>query len=162
LRDGRIAYLLKTPRKGRTHRVMTPVEFMARLCAILPAPKYPTVRYDGVFASASRWRPLVVPKPPTGARRPPCPTGAAAEPREPSHPPSLRAASQPSPVFDTPVVEVSPTTLTIKHWRRLHDGALFAASPRIEWATLMQRTFGFDALRCPSCERRMRVMATVT
>jgi hypothetical protein len=29
LRDGRIAYLMKTARKGRTHRVMTPLEFMA-------------------------------------------------------------------------------------------------------------------------------------
>jgi hypothetical protein len=33
LRDGRIGYVLKVPRKGRTHRVMTPVEFMARLAA---------------------------------------------------------------------------------------------------------------------------------
>ena len=30
LPDGRIAYLAKTPRNGRTHRVMTPVDFIAR------------------------------------------------------------------------------------------------------------------------------------
>ena len=33
LPDGRIAYLVKTPRNGRTHRVMTPVDFIARLAA---------------------------------------------------------------------------------------------------------------------------------
>src|SRR4051794_31904067 len=37
LRDGRIASLLKVPRKGRTHRVMTPMDFMARRCAFAPA-----------------------------------------------------------------------------------------------------------------------------
>jgi 1-acyl-sn-glycerol-3-phosphate acyltransferase len=34
----RIAYLLKVPRKGRTHRVMTPMHFMARLAALIPTP----------------------------------------------------------------------------------------------------------------------------
>src|SRR5271165_7121450 len=31
LKDGRISYAMKTPRRGRTHRVMTPMEFMGRL-----------------------------------------------------------------------------------------------------------------------------------
>ena len=26
----------------------------------------------------------------------------------------------------------------------------------------MQRTFGFDALRCPACDAKMRVLATLT
>jgi hypothetical protein len=56
LRDGRIAYLLKAPRKGRTHRVMTPMDFMARLAALVPPPKIPLVRYHGVFAPRSSWR----------------------------------------------------------------------------------------------------------
>jgi hypothetical protein len=72
LRDGRIAYSLKVPRKGRTHRVMTPMEFMARLAALIPPPKIPLVRYHGVFASRSSWRPLVTPKPPPGAKPKPC------------------------------------------------------------------------------------------
>jgi hypothetical protein len=38
LRDGRIAYQLKVPRKGRTHRVMAPMEFMGRLAALVPTP----------------------------------------------------------------------------------------------------------------------------
>ena len=27
---------------------------------------------------------------------------------------------------------------------------------RVEWSVLLQRTFGFDALRCPKCDARMR------
>ncbi|WP_437977626.1 transposase [Sorangium sp. So ce295] len=64
LPDGRIAYLLKTPRRGRTHRVMSPMEFMARLAALIPPPKIPLVRYQRVFAPRSSWRSLVRPKPP--------------------------------------------------------------------------------------------------
>ena len=56
LPDGRIAYLLKTPRRGRTHRVMSPMEFMARLAALIPPPKIPLVRYHGGFAPRSSWR----------------------------------------------------------------------------------------------------------
>jgi len=36
MKDGRVAYRLKTPRRGKTHRVMTPVEFLARLAILVP------------------------------------------------------------------------------------------------------------------------------
>jgi hypothetical protein len=51
---------------------------------------------------------------------------------------------------------------TVKHCRRLLDGELFATDTRVEWAVLIRRTFGFDALRCPSCDKKMRVLATIT
>src|SRR5262249_21174450 len=44
LRDGRIAYRMKSPRRGRTHRMMTPMEFMARLAALVPPAHIPMVR----------------------------------------------------------------------------------------------------------------------
>jgi hypothetical protein len=69
LRSVRIAYLLKVPRKGRTHRVMAPMDFMARLCALVPPPQIPLIRYHGVFAPRSSWRPLVTPKPPPHAAK---------------------------------------------------------------------------------------------
>ncbi|WP_437555403.1 transposase [Sorangium sp. So ce367] len=73
LPDGRIAYLLKTPRRGRTHRVMSPIKFMARLAALIPPPKIPLVRHHGVFAPRSSWRSLVTPKPPArAAKSEPC------------------------------------------------------------------------------------------
>ena len=81
LRDGRIGYLLKVLRKGHTHRVMTPMDFMARLAALIPRPKIPLVRYHGVFASRSSWRPLVTPKPPREAATPkPCAAAPSAWP----------------------------------------------------------------------------------
>ncbi|WP_437911117.1 transposase [Sorangium sp. So ce327] len=68
-----MAYLLKTPRRGRTHRVISPMEFMARLAALIPPPKIPLVRYHGVFAPRSSWRSLVTPKPPArAAKSEPC------------------------------------------------------------------------------------------
>jgi hypothetical protein len=59
------------------------------------------------------------------------------------------------------VASDDPTILTVKHWTRLLDGALYAASSRIEWAVLLQRTYGVDAFRCPRCTSPMRVMSTL-
>ena len=56
LKDGRITYLMKTARRGSTHRVMSPVEFLARLAVLIPPPYFPLVRYHGVFAARSAWR----------------------------------------------------------------------------------------------------------
>ncbi|XXR43422.1 transposase [Sorangium sp. So ce375] len=62
LKDGRVAYLIESARRGSTRRVMTPIEFMARLAALIPPPFYPTITYHGVFAGRSTWRALVTPK----------------------------------------------------------------------------------------------------
>ncbi len=40
---------------------------LCRLVALVPAPRFHTVRYFGVLAPAAKWRPLVVPKPPPAA-----------------------------------------------------------------------------------------------
>jgi hypothetical protein len=37
-------------RHGHTHRLMTPIEFMARLAALVPPPRFPLVRYHGTLA----------------------------------------------------------------------------------------------------------------
>ncbi|WP_437854621.1 transposase [Sorangium sp. So ce363] len=91
--DGRIAYLLKTPRRGRTHRVMSPTEFMARLAALIPTPKLPLVRYHGVFAPRSSLRSPATPKPPARAAKPePCP-GHVPRPAAPAPAPAPAPAS---------------------------------------------------------------------
>ena len=51
LKDGRIAYRMKTPRRGSTHRVMTPMEFLARLAILVP-PRF--FRSPGTTVSALR------------------------------------------------------------------------------------------------------------
>jgi len=75
LPGGRVAYHLKYVGRSRgKHRVMEPMEFMARLAALIPPPRYPLVRYAGVLGPRSSWREDVVPMP--RDRRPGC-DGAA-------------------------------------------------------------------------------------
>jgi hypothetical protein len=45
LPDGRIAYAIKNPRKGATHRTLTPIELLARIAALIPPPRHPFLRY---------------------------------------------------------------------------------------------------------------------
>jgi hypothetical protein len=59
-------------------------------------------------------------------------------------------------------VLLAPNVLTVKHWSRLLGGALYAPSPRTDWATLLRRSFEVDVLRCPSCSGRMRVLGEIT
>ena len=61
-----LSYLVKKVGCGRAkHRVMEPVEiFLARIAALVPPPRFPLVRFAGVLAPRSKWRHLVVPRPP--------------------------------------------------------------------------------------------------
>ena len=55
LPGGRVAYRLKYVRRGRgKYRIMTGLEFMARLSAIIAPPRYPLVRYSGVLGPHTR------------------------------------------------------------------------------------------------------------
>ena len=57
---------------------------------------------------------------------------------------------------------LAPNVLSVKHWDRLLGGALYAASPRVDWASLLRRTFAVDVLACPTCGGRLRVLGEVT
>ncbi len=39
---------------------------------------------------------------------------------------------------------------------------LYALSPRVDWATLLRRSFHVDVLECPKCHGRLRVIAVIT
>ena len=58
LPGGRVAYRLKYVDRGRRgkNRVMTGIEFMARLAAIIAPPRYPLVRFAGVLEMCIRDR----------------------------------------------------------------------------------------------------------
>jgi hypothetical protein len=60
LGDGSVAYKLKYASKRRSHRVMSPLEFMARLACIIAPPRLPLTRYHGVLAPNSSWRRAIV------------------------------------------------------------------------------------------------------
>ena len=55
---------LKTPwRNGTTHIVMSPMEFMQRLAALVPRSRLHLIRFHGVLASNAKFRSVVVPAP---------------------------------------------------------------------------------------------------
>ena len=61
LSDGRVCYRLKQPfRDGTTAVVLSPVDFIGRLAALVPPPRFHLVRYAGVLSSHSSLRPKVV------------------------------------------------------------------------------------------------------
>ena len=192
LPDGRIAYRIKKLRDGRAkHRVMTPLEFLARLAAIVPPPRYPLLRYAGVLGPRSSWRRDVVPRTPQSRGCDPKPEGKdhkapppKAVPRaEPSPTSTMDAGATTSATKPTQAdVRVplrsgdtgvdthaagawqwlTPNVLGVKHWDRLLGGTLYAASPRVDWASLLRRSFQVDVLACPSCNGRLRLLGEVT
>jgi hypothetical protein len=57
---GAVRYQLKTPyRNGTTHVIFEPLDFIARLAALVPRPRVNLTRYHGVFAPNSKHRALV-------------------------------------------------------------------------------------------------------
>jgi hypothetical protein len=121
--DGKLEYRLKKPlRGGATMLVMTPVQLLKRLVALVPKPKVHLTRFFGVFAPNSRARSKVVPQR----------TAQSAAPRPPS-----------SPAPPTPSANAPPPP------------------PRLDWAGLLRRTWGFDVFDCP-CGARRRVIALIT
>lgn len=60
--DGKVRYELKTPyRDGATHVIFEPLDFIARLAALVPKPRVNLTRFHGVFAPNSKHRALVTP-----------------------------------------------------------------------------------------------------
>ena len=62
LSNGNIRYQLKTPyRDGTTHVIFEPLDFIAKLAALIPKPRVNLTRFHGVFAPNSKWREQVTP-----------------------------------------------------------------------------------------------------
>ena len=58
--NGNVRYQLKTPyRDGTTHVIFEPLDFVARLAALVPKPRVNLTRFNGVFAPNSKHRALV-------------------------------------------------------------------------------------------------------
>ena len=61
LQDGRVLLELKTPwADGTTHVIYEPLDFIAKLVALVPRPHKNLVLYHGVLAARSKWRSRVV------------------------------------------------------------------------------------------------------
>jgi hypothetical protein len=187
LPDGRFTYRLKYVSGGRAkHRIMTGLELMARLAALIAPPRYPLVRYAGVLGPRSAWRKDVVPRP--RVRGPAC-DGAArtasetaprggrqvardageAHSQQARHTESAHRRPEPMTVDSDRavnlvpvVVALAPNVLSVRHWDRLRGGLLYAATSRVDWARLLRRTFDVDVLQCAKCGGRLRVLAVLT
>jgi Putative transposase len=187
LRDGTVCYRVKKAGRGRVkERHMTAVECLSRLAAMVPPPRYPLLRFHGVLAPRHAWRARIVPRPPSrklrvaeaseASRRAireavpsysgPCARGDgmaafAPQPSTPSAPnvaAALDAVAQTEPV----ATEVGPNLLSLAHWTRLLEGELYAPRARLDWQTLLKRTFDHDLRVCPRCGQRMMVRAILT
>ena len=108
--DGKYVLSLKRTWKGGIRAVVfEPLDLVARLAALVPAPYLALRRFHGVFA--------------------------------PHH--HLRALIVPTPTADSPV-PVAPK----------RPGSM-------NWADLLMRVWAVDALKCPFCGGRMRVIAAI-
>jgi hypothetical protein len=59
---GEVRYTLKSPyRDGTTHVVFQPLDFLARLAALVPRPRVNLTRFHGVLAPNAKWRGAVTP-----------------------------------------------------------------------------------------------------
>jgi hypothetical protein len=136
LPDGRIAYALKKVGKGgSTHRVLEPLELMARLSSLIPPPWHPLTRFHGVLAPNNSWRSSVVPEK-IDAPASTCPV------------PPQRGQLPLALAIDPLIAEVTPPSSTKE-------------TSRIDWAKLLARTFNLDVLRCPCCGGSMRVAEVI-
>jgi hypothetical protein len=60
--EGDTEYKFKLPWvNGKTHVVLSPLEFIEKLCALVPGPRVHLVRYSGVLAPNSKMRSGVIP-----------------------------------------------------------------------------------------------------
>jgi hypothetical protein len=96
--DGLVRVALKKRFSDGTFAVdLDPLSLLTRLCASVPPPRFHTVRYVGVLASASKLRPRILPEPPmeAGVARPPMEAGVALDANEEAEPRPRRCRYRP-------------------------------------------------------------------
>ena len=93
-------YQLKTPyRDGTTHVIFEPLDFIAKLAALVPKPRVNLTRYHGLFAPNSRHRARVTPAKRGKGNSPPTPNDLTEQPPRKRRA-SMRWAQRLKRVFD--------------------------------------------------------------
>lgn len=129
LPDGKLRVAFKKPwRDGTEAVVLTPMDLIARLCALVPPPRMHLTRFHGVFAPAASLRCEVVP------RR--------------AHDPELDPPQQLS-LFDATGHRPAPPAEAVPSPR---------PAGRHPWAWLLRRVFAADLALCQRCQGRMRIV----
>jgi len=165
--DGNVIYQVKATRHGiETQRIMTPMQFMARLVALIPPPYHPLLRYFGVFGPHSSWRRSVVPNvAPATEHQHDLATPPAAWTLKPIPGDSASTTSPKIPA--DPTVESILLAAPARESKQMPEprsqdvGPRHGAPWRIDWATLLKRVYDVDALACP-CGGRLKFVEVVT
>jgi hypothetical protein len=173
--DGTVLVLLKTPwRDGTTHLRFEPLTLLERLASLTPRPRINVLIYHGILAphaagraaAVAYGRPAAGDRPHehasrAGAASPPVPlpTFVVAPPEADAAllrvtPPAAAGppVAPPGPVVQPPLPADPPPP---------GPPPFTSRPPRWRWADLLQRVFAVDALTCPNCGGRMRVIATI-
>jgi hypothetical protein len=136
LEDGRLCYRLKKRWADGTHSiVLRPHDFLARIVALIPAPRFHLIRYAGVLAAHSTLRRAVVP-------------GRRHEPK-PSPQLLLWSAEEHASPVPGRTAKVSEQGAQMCH-------------RRYRWASLLKRVFKVDVTECPRCRGRLRLLEVCT
>lgn len=177
LPDGRLLYHLKRRwRDGTDSVVFEPLEFLERLAALVPAPRFNMIRYSGVLAPAASWRDRLAPfgesrddetQAETAAARPETTPDLACLPDRPADADSGLAGPAPVSVGPQTSAASCPGPALTASARAGGAGCPQPALGKIQrpkryaWAELLKRVFAVDALECDRCGGRMRILCAV-
>jgi hypothetical protein len=169
--DRQLTFRLKTPwRDGTTHILMERSELIERLVPLIPPPRAHQVRYHGILAPCASQRDRIVPDLETGP--------GALQWNQPSSNsidkfPAGGGASERRSENERITEHRANATEGARRDRRpgraaegdsrmpASTGAPAKSPRRLPWAALLQRVFEVDALRCPDCGARMRLLAAI-
>jgi hypothetical protein len=174
LDDGRLCYRLETRwRDGTTHIVLEPRDLLEHLAALVPPPRFHTVRYHGILAPCASWRDYDVPAEPA----PPVAAATAGGARTHAWGTTTGRAgvSQPEPAragTRTNAAAGGSRPSRLDNGTASEDAAAPGAIPsasgarwthprRLPWADLLQRVFAIDALACPRGGGRLKLLAVI-
>jgi hypothetical protein len=131
-RAGDVVLQLKTPyQDGTTHIVMSPLEFMQRLTALIPRPRLHLIRFHGVLAPNAKLRPQIIPSS------------------------ERQAGNVPVPGFPSAPVNANNTANDHR------NAPPHSAPARISWARLLKRVFAIDMEHCPQCGGSLTIIAAI-
>ena len=145
LPDGRVSYELKRRWKdGTRHVVLEPQVLIERLVALVPRPRKHLVTYHGVLAPAAGLRSRIVPRVVEEAEGEGCQHAAAGG------------------IGGEAVIEDVATSRVLPRRVVPHaPGKRRRAGRRYSWAELLKRVFLIDALVCPRCGGKRKLLAAI-
>jgi len=116
---------------ARTHIVMSPLEFMQRLAALVPRPRLHLIRFHGVLAPNAKLRPEIIP--------------------------SFGRQAGDIPVPGFPNVPVNVNTFSADH----AEVPPPAAPAPMSWARPLKRVFEIDMEHCSQCGGTLTIIAAI-